>query len=163
MGNRALVACHRERGVYDLYRSQWAGSESRTASVLAAVGHEPTSALLGCEWSSAGVASLSGLLKSFDYLAFDILYLVSASGVQVFYPVWLGVPTGATEGTRPTDGVLVRVESIAAVRALRRRCRRLKEFLGTGVETSVLTPSDARACLRSVFSSTELDDCTATA
>lgn len=144
VGERALAACHSGSGVLSLYRSQWAGSERMVARVFDTASAAP---LLDSRWEYAGTTGLPTLLETLDYLSLDIVFLVSGRGVDVLVPVWLGIPTRDGTTPPPSVGVLVRVRSIAALRGLRGRSRRLKTILGRAVESGLLTPAEARRWL----------------
>lgn len=154
MGERALAACQRpsSRGkhprgvVLDCFGSQWAGTDERVAAVLET---ERASAdpLLECRWKYLGSCELATLPGVLDYLSHDVVYLVGPDGVGVYLPVWLGVPTAGGVASAATDGVPVRVTSLAELRSLRGRIRELKDWLGPAVEAGRLSPSEARGCL----------------
>lgn len=155
MGERALAAVARASDgrqpvALDCYRSQWAGSDERAGAVLAVDGGsvEP---LLECRWNHAGLWRPCELLRTLDYLSVEILYLVSADGVDAFVPVWLGIPAGNAGRTPSTRGAIVPVASLAELRALRAWIRGLKELFGLAVDDGYLSVAEARACLLTVL------------
>jgi hypothetical protein len=159
VGERALAVCPRvfdgrnplDEVVLDCFGSQWAGGDECVDAVLSTRGGcaDP---LLDCRWEFLGEREPSALLRTLDYLSLEVVYLVRPGGVRVYLPVWLGIPTAGGNASESTDGVLVRVRSLAELRALRARIRELKGLFGVAVEEGRLSHSEARACLLATLS-----------
>lgn len=159
VGERAVAVCPRsvdgrhasEEGLLDCFGSQWAGSDERVGAVLATEGGT-AGPLLDCQWEHLGVCDSARLPGSLDYLSLDVVYLVRSDGVRVYLPVWLGIPTAGGVETGGTDGVLLRITSLAALRTLRARIRDLKELFGRAVDARRLSYQEARSCLLATLS-----------
>lgn len=142
VGERALAAV-RNRSAVDIYESQWAGTEQQLSWVLGAPVDEQFDALLGANWRYRGRYTTS-LSRTVDYLDIEAVYLLSAHGVSVYLPVWLGF---SPPDARASDGVLVPVETIGEYRRVRRTVQFLKELFHDAIVVGVLDSRRARDLL----------------
>lgn len=143
VGNRALAAVRRG-DEYELYRSQWGGSDAVLAGLFDSR-TDPLAVLLGLDWTRQECCPGTALAHRIDYHALDAVYLLSPAGVTVCQPVWLGLGWPATPD--PTAGVLVRVDSPAEHRALRRFVAFFRTLCREAVERDLLVTAQARALL----------------
>jgi hypothetical protein len=154
VGERALAVC-RDDSHDVVYCSQWGGSDATLARLFDArtSRFDP---LLATDWTRANCVSAGQFADDLDYLGLEAVYVVSPAGVTVSRPVWLGLP--CTPSASATDGVLVRVESLAQHRALRAFVRVLKGVLCDAVRGEVLTPGQARDVLALALADTDCCD-----
>lgn len=151
MGERALVICPRADRTCDLYRSQWAGGWSAVSRVFDSQhepnGHSrPVSPLLEYEWRWESTHECREVSSVLDYLTTEIVYVISADGVDVVLPLWFGFPL--IEGpTAPGLGVLVHLDSGTELRDLRTGFRHLKTVLQKAVARGLLSPAMMLSCL----------------
>jgi len=143
VGERALAVC-RDDGHDVGYRSQWGGSDAVLARLFDARSSR-FGPLLDVDWTRERHRPAGHLPDDLDYLALDAVYVVSSAGVTAFQPVWLGLSCRSTPA--PTDGVLVRVESLTERRAVRAFARCLRGVLCDAVEGNLLTVARARLLL----------------
>lgn len=146
VGERALAACRRPDGRYDIYYSQWAASDAVLAELLDA-GQPPRYATLTeLDWQYHAIHTSETLVQSLDYLAMEAVYLLSPAGLTVSLPVWLGFGR-PNESVDPTTGVLVQVHSLVEYRQLRATVRFLKGVFRDGIRAGLLSDSCAVSLL----------------
>jgi len=136
MGERALAAVSRPPDSLELFRSQWAGRESVVSRVLD--GGDPLGVLLEEDWSWRGSLLPLHLLWTCDYQATTVLYIVSATGVEVYVPLWFGLPL-LDNDPDPKLGAVVNVSSMTEFRELRLCFARLKGTLQESVLAGILS------------------------
>ena len=140
VGERALAVCPCDD--HDVvYRSQRGGSDAVLAGLFDAR-RSRLGPLLAVDWRRVARLPAGEFAGDIDYLALDAVYVVSPARVTVFHPVWLGLPRAPEPA--PTDGVLVRVESLPQRRALRAFVRVFRGVLCDAVEGGLLTAGRAR-------------------
>lgn len=148
MGERALAVLFRPDGSIELYRAQWGGSRRVLGGVLEAENPaDRHGALCSVAWSCRDGLPDDVFEGTLDYLGLAAVYAVSGSGIDVYIPLWFGLP-GADGPTDPRLGALVEVEGIEAARRCRARCRYLKGVLEAGLDEGLLTVPDALGLLR---------------
>lgn len=139
-----LLAVARPDGRDDLFRARWAGSDATLAALVGATARE---ALAAAPWTPAGRAVLRGAwLARLDYLRTAAVYVCAPAGVEVYLSLWVGLPTVGL-GADPAAGLLVRVDSLADARTLRRRWRRLKGAVADAVAAGTVPLPAVPACL----------------
>lgn len=100
--------------------------------------------LNGLSWEFRGRHRLQSVLETFDYLALRVLYIATPDGVDVFRPVWFGVPTAdGCSALPPWGGGLVRLDNMRDPYWLDTGTRWLKTILGKAVETRGTSMLDA--------------------
>lgn len=144
MGERALAAVQYD-GHVDVYYAQWAGSDSHLLRVLDAPPGQQFEALLGANWRYRGQWRPEAFPRTVDALDIDAVYLVSARGVTVYLPVWLGFSWPSEPTT--TRGVLVCVDTPEEHRRLRKLVQFLKGVLHEAIALEWVGPSTARDLL----------------
>jgi hypothetical protein len=142
VGERALAVVRSDHRV-DVYHSQWAGSVNRLTRVLETP-VDPVAALAGADWQYRGRWPPGTLSRRVDALDIAVVYHVSASGVTVYLPVWLGF---TWPGERVTRGVLVRVDTYEQCRCLRATLRFLKSVFHEAIGLDLLDSDTARDLL----------------
>lgn len=149
VGERALALCERADARHDVFSSQWAGNGDLLGSVLGerSAGLE---ALERAEWERRGRVSREEVIGRLDYLSIAVLYEVSADGVRVRLPVWLGLDSLAHDDgpLPPAFGALIPVGGIAEALRVRLGTRWLREAAARAVEVGLLSvPAAVRLLL----------------
>lgn len=150
MGERALAACpvvDGPSGTFDWYTAQWAGSEDAVRSVFG----QSTDALYRYDWQYQKRAVWSTMIDTLDYLQYEAVYRISAAGVTVYLPLWLGF--NPDDRTAPSTGALLETHSLTEFRLLREQIQWLKATLGRAVEEGTIGLETARYILLSMLSS----------
>lgn len=143
MAEQAVLARRRQSGRYDLYRSQWAGTNE--ALIAVSNGKSPT-VLDGVEWSSyRSDVMFREVVGSLDYLSTALCYRVGAE-TTIFLGLWFGLPLPDESATR-TAGALVSIDSLADARRLRVQFRTLKKALADGLVAGTVPTSAAPLAL----------------
>lgn len=143
MAERALTLCFRPDDAYDVYYSQWAGSDAVFSRLEAADGTDGLlSVLLDCDWRYRDRITGSTVADAIDYLAVAAVYVVTPANVSTLLPLWLGLPLvgGPTD---PGFGVLFALDSAAHRGPVRSGFRHLKTVLQEAIAAGVLTVADA--------------------
>lgn len=130
------------------YRSQWGGSEEILGGVFRT--ENPLEKLYQVEWRFLGSHPLREPNNVFDMLTTEVFYLVGPTSVSVFVPLWFGLGLGESQADSRL-GLLVPVDSLAAVRRFRSLLRRMKGGLLDCVIHGQLTPAVAISFLRRVY------------
>ncbi len=152
VAERALAAvCLEGGGQVEVYRSRWAGGDSRLRRVLHGPG-DPLDALCDVGWQYRGRQDRTAFPGGVDALGVDAVYLLPGQGVRVYLPVWLGVPrtveqTGESWAERATDGLLLRVGAFGECRRLRGVVRFLKSLFCGAVRRAWIDRKTARNLL----------------
>lgn len=139
VGERGLAVRGRPDGRYDVYTSQWGGSDGALASVTR--GRSPL-AVPGIDWRRRPEpVEFDPFVASLDYLSTAMVYREHGA-TTAFLPLWFGLPLADHVATS-TAGVLVAVRSVAEARSLRQWFRRLKGRLADALITGHLPLSAA--------------------
>jgi len=140
VGERALAACRRSDGRYDLYASRWGGSDRLLCRLLAS--EDPFARLCAPEWSYRECVSFRTLVETLDYLAVEAVYVLSAAGVLVLRPLWFGLD-GVGGPADPSLGALVHVDTVPTLRRMRVGFRTLKDTCRDAIESDSVSITDA--------------------
>ncbi len=145
VGERAVALVCERPGVIEQYTAQWGGSDAVLESLFENSEHEktcPDETVLALRdschdvrWEHHRTVRGQAIQEVVDYLAYDVVYLVTLAGIFVYQPVWHGLsPT-----CPPGDGTLVRVKSLDEHRLFRRVIRQHKALLYEFMSADLLT------------------------
>lgn len=145
MGERAVALVCERPGVIEQYTAQWGGSDAVLESLFERGEHEegcPDATMWALRdschdvrWEHHRTVRGQAIQEVVDYLAYEVVYLVTPAGIVVYQPVWHGLSPACP----PADGTLVRVESLNEHRLFRRVIRRYKALLYEFVSGDLLT------------------------
>ncbi len=138
MAERAALVRRNGRGGWNVYRSQWGGTDRALAAVCAGVA--PSG--LAASWEhDRSVDSFTGAVAGLDYLGVELVYR-EHRGAEPFLALWFGLPVEAAE-PHLQAGAAVAVRSLQDARRLRAAFRRDKNRLADALETGALPASAA--------------------
>jgi len=144
VAERAILARAVGRG-YELGISRWGGTDRVVAAVCD--GADPTD-LPDLAWRQGGhTPSMAVLARRLDYLGTAAVYRIEPAGTTAFLPLWFGLPLPDVRPV-PACGALVAVRSLAEVRVLRVRFRRLKGVLADALRAGTTPATAAPLVLR---------------
>lgn len=138
MAERATLVQRRESEGWDVYRSQWAGTDRALSAVCAGV--VPSELPVSWEYERS-VESFTEAVAGLDYLGTELLYREEA-GQRAFLALWFGLPLGGTE-CRLGAGTAVEVSSVQDAREVRAAFREFKGRLVDALESGDLPASAA--------------------
>lgn len=140
MAERAALVRRQGRGEWNVYRSQWGGTDRALAAVCGGV--VPSG--LAVSWRpDRSVDSFTEAVAGLDYLGVELVYR-EPRGVKPFLALWFGLPLETAEPhPQPQAGATVEIRSLKDARRLRAAFRRDKNRLADALETGALPASAA--------------------
>lgn len=153
MGERALALICEKPGVIEQFTAQWGGSDT-VLEVLFEDGLTTEGPLLmrdeSCRdvhWTYHRTDRGTAIQDVVDYLAYEVVYLVTPAGISVYQPVWHGLSPSCP----PADGTLIRIDSLVEHRLFRRVIRQYKALLYEFVTIDLLSEEDAERLVASLL------------
>jgi len=142
MAERAALVKHKRSGGWEVYLSQWGGTDRALSAVCAGV--VPSELPVSWEYDR----SLNGFSEAFpglDYLGTELLYR-EQEGHTAFLVLWYGLPL-ATADCRLQAGTAVEVHSLQDARRLRVAFRAFKRMLADAIDAGTVPASAAPLAL----------------